>query len=249
MPNVKRGLVWLLEHGANPNVLCAKEQENCLHVSARRGQDVSIVQLLLDHGADLNARRADGSTAWLLARRGGFEAIASLLERAGAETQPLSPVDELLSACGRGDVEAARRLATPDVRRALSSADHTLLPDAAAAHRWSTVAACVAAGFPVDTPETTGATALHYAALRGNLDTVQLLLRANPDLSIRDREHSATPLGWATWAADFMKEPSGNYPATIRALVAAGAQLGANENVPANAEARAALEGDRERPE
>jgi ankyrin repeat protein len=242
MPDVRRGLIWLLEHGADPNVLCAKEHENCLHVAARRGQDVSIVQLLLDHGAYIDAERADGSTAWLLARRGGFDAIATLLERAGATTQPLSTVDELLAACGRGDAEAARRLATQDVVRALSPADHILLPDAAAANRWSTVAACVAARFPINTTETTGATAIHYAALRGNVDSVRLLLAANPDLSIRDREHSSTPLGWATWASDFIKEPGGDYPATIRALVDAGARLGDHEHVPENAEARAALE-------
>jgi ankyrin repeat protein len=222
MPDVRRGLVWLLEHGANPNILCAREQENCLHVAARRGQDLSIVQLLLDHGADVDARRADGATAWLLARRGGFDEVATLLERVGASTQLLSPLDELLAACGRGDVEAARRLANRATTRALSEADLVLLPDAAAASRWASVAAYVAAGFPVDTIDSAGATAIHYAALRGNVATVRLLLDATPDLSIRDKEHSATPLGWAMWGADFIKEPGGDYPATIAVLKAAG---------------------------
>jgi ankyrin repeat protein len=123
LPDVRRGLEWLLEHGADPNILCAKERESCLHVAARRGQDVSIIRLLLDYGADINARRGDGSTAWRLARRGGFDAIATLLEHAGAETEPLSSVDELLAACGRGDADAARRLSTPDVIRALTPSE------------------------------------------------------------------------------------------------------------------------------
>jgi ankyrin repeat protein len=234
--------VWLLEHGANPNVLCAREQETTLHLASRRGQDVSIIQLLLDAGADVNTRRADRSTAWFLAKRGGFDAIANLLEEAGAETEALSPVDELLAACGRADTEAAKRLATQNIVRALSAADLTLLPDAAAANRWPTVAACIAAGFAVDTTEATGATAIHYAALRGNAEIVRLLLAARADLSIRDREHSSSPLGWATWGADFIRDSSGDYPATIRALGEAGGKLGPNEHVPQDVAARAAFE-------
>jgi len=240
-PNVRRGLVWLLEHGADPNIPCGREHENCLHVAARRGQDVSIVRLLLDHGADIDARRGDGSTAWLLARRGGSEAVAELLERAGATTQPLSAVDELLAACGRGDVETARRLASPETIRSLSPDDVVLLPDAAMSGRWETVAACVAAGFPVNATESGGATAIHYAAIEGNLETARRLIAAGADVSIIDKEHSSTPLGWATWGADYIRKPTGDYPATIRAIAAAGGRLNENEHVPENAEARAAL--------
>jgi ankyrin repeat protein len=98
-------------HGADPNVLSGKQRETALHVAARKGQSIGTIQLLLDHGADLNATRADGSTAWVLARRGGHEAIAELLQRAGAETRSLSPLESLLAACGRGD--ARRRTASP----------------------------------------------------------------------------------------------------------------------------------------
>jgi hypothetical protein len=59
--------------------------------------------------------------------------------------------------------------------------------------------------------------------LKGHIETVQLLLAQGPDLSILDREHSSTPLGWARWASDYFKDPAGNYPDTIRALVEAGA--------------------------
>jgi ankyrin repeat protein len=241
-PNVKRGLLWLLEHGADPNVLSGREQETCLHIAARRGQDVSIIQLLLDRGGGLNARRGDRSTAWLLARRAGFDEVATLLENAGAETRALSTVDELLSACGHGDVEGARRLASAELIRSLTPADLVVLPDSAAAKRWPTVAACIAAGFPVNTPDGSGATAIHYAAINGNVDIVRLLLGTGPDLSIRDKEHSSTPLGWGTWGSDFMHDPTGDYPATIRALGSAGGRLGAHEHVPQNPDARIAYE-------
>src|SRR5581483_8592934 len=82
-PNARRGFMWLLDHGADPNITSGEERETCLHVAARRGQDVAIVRTLLDHGARVNERRADGRTAWYLAARNGFDTVADLLAEAG----------------------------------------------------------------------------------------------------------------------------------------------------------------------
>ena len=84
------GLRWLLDHGADPNVPCAGERESSLHVAVRRGQAPEIVRLLLDHGADVHARRGDGRSAWLLATRGGNDELVKLLETAGAAPEQLS---------------------------------------------------------------------------------------------------------------------------------------------------------------
>jgi len=40
-------------------------------------------------------------------------------------------------------------------------------------------------------------TALHEAALRGNLQIITLLIELGADPSIVDEEHDSTPLGWA----------------------------------------------------
>ena len=70
---------WLLDHGADPDVRCDRElRETSLHVAARVGQAPRVVELLLDHGADVHARRADGRSPWLLARRGERLARTSL---------------------------------------------------------------------------------------------------------------------------------------------------------------------------
>jgi ankyrin repeat protein len=227
---VRQGMLWLLNHGADPNVVSAEERETALHVAVRRGQSVEVIRLLISHGADVNARRGDGSTAWLLARRGGFDEVASLLEKIGAETQPLSPGDLLLAACGRGDIEAARRLASPELIAALRPADHRLLPEAAASSREATVAAYVAAGFPVDTTDSAGATALHHSAIHGRARQVRVLLDAGAATDIRDREHSSTPLGWASFGADFLADTDGDYEGCVRALLDAGARPRSDEH-------------------
>ena len=125
------------------------------------------MQLLLDHGADVDARRGDGRSAWLLARRAGHDAV---------------------------------------------------LPDAAAHGRFDVVRACLAAGFPVDTPGDEGATALHHAAIRGEAETVRELLARGAATGIEDPVHRATPLGWAEFGRDEQIEPGGDYEATVRAL-------------------------------
>ena len=137
---VGQGLRWLLDHGADPNVRCGREQETSLHVAARRGQSPEVVRLLLDHGADVHARRGDGRSAWLLATHGGHEAVATLLEEAGAEREDLLaagfPVDEvdengataLHHAALRGDAAAVRRLLARGADRRREDPQHHSTP-------------------------------------------------------------------------------------------------------------------------
>lgn len=209
------GLRWLLEHGADPNVRCGREQESALHVAARRGQDPSVVRLLIDHGADVQARRGDGRSAWLLARRRGFDALAELLEHAGAAVQEMGPGDLLVASCGRGDAEGARRLAAfaqPEPE------DARILPEAASRGRFDVVVACLAADFPVDTRDEFGATAIHHAAIHGHAATVRALLAARADTTIRDAQHNSDPLGWAQYGKQAQVESDGDYDGCIRAL-------------------------------
>jgi ankyrin repeat protein len=238
---VRQGVEWLLEHGADPNVRSGKERETALHIAARRGQSPGVIKLLLDHGADVNATRDDGSTAWLLARRGAFDAAASLLEAAGATTSSLSPLDLMLEACARGDVDAARRLGSPELVNALAPSDRLLLPEAAAEDRNSTVLACLAAGYPVDTTDSVGATALHHATIRGRVSLTRLLLDAGADISIRDSEHSSTPLGWALFGSDISKDSDADYEATVRALLEKGARPRSDEYMSRRPGVRAVL--------
>jgi ankyrin repeat protein len=232
--NAAKGFDWLLANGADPNVASGMEQETALHVTVRQGKPVRVIQKLLAHGANVHLRRADGATAWTLAKRAAYDELAAALEQAGAKKEPLSPADELLGACGRGDLDAARRLSNPALIASLAPSDQLLLNEAAAAGRARVVAACIAAGFDVNRVNDRGATALHEAAISGYSEIVRLLLNAGADHGMKDPHHHSTAMGWAQFGADFVQDPEGRYEDTVRALLAAGAEVRRDEHVAAH---------------
>ena len=69
-------LRYLLEKGANPNIICARGY-NCLHIAAQQEKYIYALELFLDFDADINIGDADGSNivywavqGWLLRREG-----------------------------------------------------------------------------------------------------------------------------------------------------------------------------------
>ncbi|MEK7466053.1 MAG: ankyrin repeat domain-containing protein [Planctomycetota bacterium] len=214
-----RGIRWLLEHGADPNVPSTPKRETALQLAAR-SRSPETVRLLLEHGADVTLKRKDGRTAWALAVRAGRVDNARLLEAHGAKTERLSDGDALLAACGRGDDDVARHLAR--ARISLRPDDLRLLPDAASDGRLGTVRACLAAGFPLDVQGDFTGTALQHAAMQGCPDVVREILRHKPDLTKRDPTFDGDALGWALHGADNIRRPGADYAAVVEALFAAG---------------------------
>jgi ankyrin repeat protein len=77
-------IVYLLEHGADPNVR-QNQDFVALHEAVLLGR-TDLIQLLLDHGAEVNARNAKGETPLGSAlRRGKTEAASYLKARGGTE--------------------------------------------------------------------------------------------------------------------------------------------------------------------
>jgi hypothetical protein len=65
-------LRYLLEKGANPNILCARGY-NCLHIAVQQDRYLRALDLFLDYNADVNVADADGANivywavqSWLL---------------------------------------------------------------------------------------------------------------------------------------------------------------------------------------
>jgi hypothetical protein len=78
----REAAVWLIEHGARVNR--DGKAWSALHYAAFAGH-VQIARLLMQNGADVNAKTNNGSTALMMAAHEGSEKIAEMLLAAGAD--------------------------------------------------------------------------------------------------------------------------------------------------------------------
>jgi hypothetical protein len=190
----------LADHSVNPLV-------------AAVGDDTAaVVEILLAAGADPGAATRDGISLVRLAVRRGKDDVADLLLRHGAHDDTTA-VDHFLGACLRA--EAVRPVA------GLSDVDLAMLVYAAGKAAVAAVATMLDRGFPVDTRDEDGRTALHEAAYAGRTDVVTLLLARGATVDPLDGRWHSTPLCFATVGSG--EQSDGDWPGTIRALLAAGA--------------------------
>jgi ankyrin repeat protein len=221
------GVRLLLTAGANPNEVNPRG-ETALHWAVWRGRGAKIVAELLDAGADIDARRNDGRTAYVLAAQSGQTETAALLERRGANTD-MSALDRFLGACAVADPSDLTRMLA-DSSEISSSVEYLrLLPDFAASHCTPAVRALLAAGVPVDTTGDYGGTALHWACWKGYPDLVKVLIENGASLTIEDEVFRATPAGWFAHGLHNSLERDGDYPQVARLLLAVGATIAAND--------------------
>ena len=121
------GPLWLLEHGADPNLAWGDDGEAPLHVAARRW-DLALVERLVTRGADVKKRRKDGFTPHTLAELNGNHDIAEWLLAHGAIDE-LSSLERFIAACARGDKGLADSMlaASPQLRADLRHEHHLML--------------------------------------------------------------------------------------------------------------------------
>jgi hypothetical protein len=153
------------------------------------------------------------------ARHGGRHVYDFLLTR--------SPVKEqFLAACELADEAHATKVlaANPDLLTKLNADDQALMGAAAFAHNIPAIELMLKLGFDVNTRGGEGFTPVGHAALRGHVDTVQLLIARGADLEIRN-QYGGTALEGCQWGSLNFRDPKGDYPACAEALVRAGAKL------------------------
>jgi len=140
-----------------------------------------------------------------------------------------SPDEEkLLNACWFHDETMVKELLAqrPSLAAALPRGGQRHVAHAARNNDLIAVRLMVAAGLPVNTFSQHHASSLHWAAFHGQAEMVHLLINHGAALEDSDNEFKGTPLNWAMYGSHSAWHPElGNYPATVEALLAAGASL------------------------
>jgi ankyrin repeat protein len=211
-----------LKNGANPSHL---------DYALFRNRSLPIIALLIEHGADLN-RPCD--EFWLLERirelkpiqvaerAGRDDAVSYLLSKGADDVR--TPRDRLIGACARQDETAvsAILLEHPDIARTLTGRDHSNIATLARAGQLESVELMLDAGFNIDArADDLDATGLHYAASRGDVPMVRLLLARGARLDLKHK-YGGTPLGTAIYCAASFPDPGGSYTETVQLLAKAG---------------------------
>jgi hypothetical protein len=140
-----------------------------------------------------------------------------------------TPDDEkLLNACWLHDEELVKSLLShrPNLADALPVAGRRHVAHAARNNDTFAAQLMLQAGLPVDTYSQHHASPLHWAAWHGNAELVRLILEHDPPLENADNDYKGTPLHWAIHGSEnSWRWESGDYAATLAALLSAGAKL------------------------
>jgi ankyrin repeat protein len=191
---------------------------------AAASASLPVVVALLEAGADPRATDSDGVSALRHAVRAGQDDIAAQLRALGAADDG-TDVDRFVGACVNGRRDAAEHILAdhPDLRDRLTDQDRALIVEAAGARPAETVALMLDFGFSVHARDDQGEQPLHAAAYQGNAAVVRLLLDAGADVDARDARFDATPLAFATVGSGEQTDRPGDWIATVRLLLDAGA--------------------------
>jgi ankyrin repeat protein len=224
-PAADAGIRWLLEHGADPEVTSTAHQETALHCAARVGRGEAMLKLLLDHGANLARRRADGSTPYGLAMRHGNAATAAALAAAGADTSQVTSRDRFLAACFAADATTARELLArdPQLMSAPEPEAREQVTTAAARGDAEALRLMLDLGFPFEPVGPGDATLLHWSAWHGRPACVRLLLERGAPVNVREAEFGCSPLAWACHGSANCRDADADYLAVVDLLLDAGA--------------------------
>ena len=174
---------------------------------------VDVARVLVDAGADLEARTLWGATPFDWAAVMGSVRVAELLLAGGASGFTLitaaslgKDVDVRAFVESGADLSAHRRRDAPgaaddhwpaDSAHLLGDVLSDALYAAARNGHGGVVEYLLSRGALVDAKGVFGGTGLHWAALNGHAGTVALLVDRGASLELRDAHFDATPEGWA----------------------------------------------------
>lgn len=227
----QKGVEWLLKRGLDLNTKWDRWPIP-LHHAIKRGNDLPIIQLLLEHGADPLVVDDDMTAIERAVREGRADLLAEFEQRGIAIE--LRGVDRLLAACARNDSAAVRAIADtePELVRELLTQGARFLGEFANSGNTGGVRQLLDLGVPVDALyEGDGyfgiakdSTALHVAAWKMETAILKLLLEREAPVNEKD-DKGQTPLALAVKACVDSYWTEWRSPEPIKALLDAGATV------------------------
>jgi ankyrin repeat protein len=195
----------------------------------RAGVQNPLMQILLDHGADIDHETSAGNRQNAVMgclANGRGEAAAFLADR-GARL-------DLEGAAGVGRLDVVKGFFNADgslkgktTRKQLQSA----FTHACAWGRLNVVEFLLDKDVDLSGHHGDGQTPMHYAAIGGQLETIKFLLKQNAPLEVKNI-YGGTVLGQTLWSAAHGGDPK-VYAAIIKVLIEAGARV-PERHVPVN---------------
>ena len=227
-PDGDAALRQRLDAGADINEPAGPFSETPLQVATRRRRKTAA-SILLDYGADINAKTAGGKTAYAHAARRGFDDLVELLTQQGASTE-LNNADQFAVAIVNHRLDEARRILVehPGVARTGNPEEDRLLADVAGRNDSEPVAMLINAGADLAAPGLDSGTPLHQAAWFGQPANARLLIDAGAPLDIFEPTHQSSPLGWAVHGSRYSggaAELQAIYVELVQMLLDAGSSL------------------------
>ncbi len=180
----------------------AKDKQNrtSLHDAARCGSE-AMIQLLLDRGADAGLKDASGRSPATVAWQNGETTAFQLLQEAlTTESRPLPDPEALpvwsLAKLGRADIierKIAQKPTNPYILSHLDpDTDDTPIHCAISASQPAILRLLLSAGLSPDTQNAEFLSPLHVAASSPNLQLLQILLSASPNLNLNPKDETGT---------------------------------------------------------
>jgi ankyrin repeat protein len=236
------GIKWLLDRGVDADVM-TRWGKTALHNAILSDNDLRIVELLLDHGAnpaavathpERGSSKPGHQTAVQMAARRGRGDVLDLFARRGVALD-FHGLERLLAACARHDAPAAQSIAADERTsvRELQSGGGRFLAWFAGVGNTEGVRLLLDLGVAVDAPFVEGegyfdvapnSLAIHVAAWRANHATLRLLIERGSPIDPRDGK-GRTPLQLAVRACVDSYWTRRRSPESVKALLDAGASI------------------------
>jgi ankyrin repeat protein len=161
-------------------------------------------------------------SAPIVAHEFGHDEVFYVLIRLAPDPLKLTVAAQLADRSMVDEILTAR----PSVATALSDDERRTFVMMAEANKNDAVSVMLAAGWRADQRGDHRQTALHWAGFHGNAEMAREILRYNPPLEAEEDAYRGTPLAWALHGSMFgWRKDTGDYGATVEALLQAGAMV------------------------